>query len=179
MKAEEVWKLSNAALLELLLYGSSVDETRLAERAFRGVSLGVPRVVKKLTWVKFHKVFTRDDDGLRGWNVRLKQNGLDAPDEAMTRRGIKRTFGHFRVRAARSTDSPRYLGKRVNLSAALILDYGLAPLAATGALRDPIVSIGGGLILGWSYLEAGPLKVPTPSFFTLEDAGPRDHYVAI
>lgn len=179
MKAKDVWHLTNRELLELLLQGTLLSEGELEERAFRGVSLGIPGVIKKLTWTKFHKVFTRDEEGLRGWNVRLIQNGLDTQDQAMMQRGAPKTFGHFRVRKADHEDSPRYLGKKVNLSAALILDYGLAPLATTSAIRDPIVSIGNELILGWSYLEVGPLQIPTPSFFTLQDAGPRDHYVAI
>jgi len=48
-------------------------------------------------------------------------------------------------------------------------------------VRDPIVALNEGsveLLLGWSYVDLGLLRVPTPSFFLLEREGPLAHVVA-
>lgn len=181
--ASELWTLSADALLDVLQSGHRIDVEDLEDRTFRGVSLGLPGVVEKLTWKTFQKVFVRDAGTLRGWNVRLEQDGIDAPSRPKTRRGEPRTFGHFHVRPTTQDDRPRYRGRSLFLPRALMLDYSLGGngVDPIGMLRDPIVAVEGGdsrLLLGWSYLQLGPAKVPTPSFFTLEDEGPRTHFVA-
>ncbi len=171
--------MSNDALAELLVHGHPIDPEDLDDTEYRGVSLGVPELVKKLSWVKFRKCFHRDraTGELRGWNVRLRQNGLDGPDVPMTRQGRPRAFGHFAVVPTRGYPMPKWRGEPLYCHQGLLLDYGkgrsnpphLRPL------RDPIVAVRAGdasLLLGWSYLDLGVTRVPTPSFFTLERTGP-------
>ena len=180
ISVEQLWAMDGAGLHDVLAAGHRIDEDSLVDRVYRGVSLGLPSLVERLTWKQFQKVFTREAGQLRGWNVRLVQNGLDGDDHAKERRGARFTFGHFHVRPTTQSDHPRARGRRVAIDRALMLDYGaggngLDPIAA---MRDPIVAVNiddAHLILGWSYLQVGPLAIPTPSFFTLEDAGPRDH----
>ena len=86
------------------------------------------------------------------------------------------------MRATTQDDRARYRGRSLFLHQALMLDYGLGGngLDPIAMLRDPIVAVEGDdsrLLLGWSFLHVGPANVPTPSFFTLEDEGPRTHFV--
>lgn len=180
--AKELWALDADALLDVLEAGHPIDRAAIEDRTFRGVSLGLPGAIEKITWKTFQKVFVHDADGLRGWNVRLQQDGVEAPSRPKTRRGEARTFGHFQVRETTQDDRARYRGRSLFLPRALMLDYGLGGngLDPISMLRDPIVSVdrhSSRLLLGWSFLQLGPAKVPTPSFFTLEDEGPRTHFV--
>ncbi|RLB64229.1 MAG: hypothetical protein DRI90_05055, partial [Deltaproteobacteria bacterium] len=63
--------------MDLLTSGHSIDPRQLDDVEYRGISLGLPAIVEKLTWKKFKKVFHRDPATgvLRGWNVRMEQNG--------------------------------------------------------------------------------------------------------
>ena len=182
LTAQQVWALGPDELLDLLEAGHPIERSAIEDRTYRGVSLGLPGVIEKLTWKTFQKVFVNDTDGLRGWNVRLEQDGVDAASRPKIRAGEPQTFGHFQVRATTQDDRTRYRGRSIFLPRALMLDYGLGGngLDPMSMLRDPIVSLDGDnarLLLGWSYLQVGPANVPTPSFFTLEDEGPRTHFV--
>lgn len=157
--------MPRSELERLLREGHPVAAEEIAGAGYRGVSLNLPRVVERVTWTTFQKVFVRDRDGVRGYNVRVEQRGVQAASVARQRRGRPWIFGHFRVRDGRAS--------RAGSDRGLLLDYGafagrLDPLRP---LRDPVVSLRAGstdLLLGWSYLDLGPLCVPTPSFFTLE-----------
>ena len=109
---------------------------------------------------------------LRGWNVRLEQNELDAPCEPLRRRGEPITFGHYAVEPLSGYRLP------VRCGPGLMLDYGRGkharfdPLAR---LRDPIVALEAGetrLLLGCSYVDLGVVRMTTPSFFLLVYDGP-------
>jgi hypothetical protein len=169
-----LWSLDNRALFARLASGFAIDPRALDGATYRGTSLGLPALVDKVAWKTFQKTFHRDPATreLRGWNVRLEQDGVDAPSRP--RRGSDGnpiTFGHFQVVSAH--------GRRVpgGVEQGLLLDYGKgasSPLDPLARLRDPIVAIEAGavdLLLGWSYLEMGPLRIRTPSFFTLEREG--------
>ncbi|MBK7580541.1 MAG: hypothetical protein IPI67_10090 [Myxococcales bacterium] len=158
-------------LREAFRGGHAIDNmASLDDTEYRGVSLGLPRFVERLTWKKFKKVFHRDPDTghLRGWNVRLEQNELDGPCIAKVRRGAPFTFGHFRVIEAPGRKLP------VPGKPSLILDYGLGEnsrLDFMRCVRDPLVALSAGdsrVLLGCMYVELGPICLPTPSFFTLE-----------
>ena len=175
--AHDFLDLDRGALAEILRSGHPIDATALAGYAYRGVSLGLPAIVDRVAWKTFRKCFHRDSPAapIRGWNVRLEQNGLDAPSIPLRRRGEPFCFGHFHVVPTGGRGVPRGADR------GLLLDYGLggnAALDPTRLLRDPLVALAPGgldLLLGWSYLEIGGLRVPTPSFFTLEREGPLDH----
>ena len=131
-----------------------------------------PGVVERLTWKTFVKAFHRDPatGELRGWNVRIDQRSGERYSPK-TKRGRPVTFGHFRVVSPEGRDVPRGCDR------GLLLDYAYGGGTMRG-LRDPIVAVNDGsaeLLLGWSYLEIGGRKLPTPSFFSLERAGPIEY----
>jgi hypothetical protein len=166
----ELLDLPRSHLAKLLCSGHPIEPGALADTDYRGLSLGLPAFVDRLTWKKFKKVFRRDRDtgGLHGWNVRLEQNALDGPCIAKRSRGEPVTFGHYEVRPLG--------GYRIPLPCrhGLMLDYSTDRNGRVDPLRcvrDPIVALDPGstrLLLGWSYLDLGVARVGTPSFFVLE-----------
>lgn len=178
--ARDFLHLSGRELLAEMARGHAVDPASLEGWAYRGVSLGLPAFVERLSWKTFEKTFHRDPatGALRGWNVRLVQRGLDAPGEPMMRGGQPLTFGHYRVVSLEGRRLPHPCGP------GLLIDYGQggnARLDVAGLLRDPIVAVNAGssdLLLGWTYIEAGPLVLGTPSFFTLERGHKLAHVAA-
>ena len=138
--------------------GRPVSAQELAGRWYRGTSLGLPEWVERLAWKTFAKTFHPTASGVMGWNVRLCQDGLEAPPVPMKRRGAPLVFGFYRV-----NDGP-----------VLELDYGVRPnplLDPTRMVRDPLVALGGGVLLGRTWVSFVGIRLPTPSFFVLEPAG--------
>ncbi len=159
MNASDLWAMSRRDLEGVMESGYDIDPDAIADVEFRGVSLGLPAMVERLTWKTFKKVFCRDEDGgLRGWNIRIEQTGALPPFEPRIKRGAPETFGHYAVDVT---------------SRGLTLDYGrfakaLDPLRF---LRDPVVAVRAGdatLLLGTTLLALPFGRVATPSFFTLE-----------
>lgn len=160
----ELLTASPRALRARLEVGHPVAPADLAGWCYRGVSLGLWGWVERLTWKTFAKAFVAEPDGaVRGWNVRLHQDGLAAPPRPREARGVPVTFGHFAVR-------PEGVG--------VVLDYGVPANPAwdpARRVRDPVVALEPGdptRLLGWSLVAVGPWRVPTPSWFLLERAGP-------
>lgn len=169
MTRDELLGLDGAALAALLARGHAIDERALDDSQYRGISLGLPRAVEALTWKTFMKTFHRDPrtGRLRGWNVRLAQTGIDGPTVARKR------FGHYHVAPLGKTPRPCGPG--------LLIDYSGGTRGPMSRLRDPIVAVDAGsveLLLGWSYLDLGPLQLPTPSYFLLVREGPLDAITA-
>lgn len=177
IRAADLRSMNRRELRAVLDAGHPIEPQALGDREYRGVSLGLPGWVDKLAWKKFKKVFHSEPSGaLRGWNVRIVQNDLDDTYVAEQRGGRPRTFGHFLV-----VSEP---GPHKGGVGRLLLDYGrgarhkLDPLRV---LRDPLVAVNAGsveLLLGWSYLDLGFARVPTPSFFSLEREGALSHVAA-
>jgi hypothetical protein len=167
---DELLAMPRHALMDVLREGHPIDPAGLDDTEYRGVALGLPGFVERLTWKTFQKVFHRDaaTGFLRGWNVRIEQRGVDADSVPLRKRGAPFTFGHYRVVPLDPAQSPR------GLRTGLLIDYGLggnARLDLLAAARDPIVAVNAGsadLLLGWTWLEIGALQIGTPSFFTLE-----------
>lgn len=165
MTRAELLAAPRAELRARLAAGHRIDPAWLDDTVYRGISLGLPAWIERLTWKQFAKAFHRDPatGRLRGWNVRIEQDGLDRPWRPRRRGGRPWTFGHFAV---------------VDEGARLLLDYGAGGnrrLDPSGALRDPLVALRAGsaeLLLGCTELAIGPARVPTPSFFLLEREGP-------
>jgi hypothetical protein len=163
MKAEDLWRMSRDELAREMSRGAPVDPEALADREYRGVSLGLGSLVERLTWKTFKKVFCRDADGsLRGWNVRIEQAGVSGPYVPKKKGGAPWTFGHYAVVA--SADG-------------IVLDYGryARRLDPMRFVRDPLVSVRRGdatLLLGSTILELPTGRLATPSYFTLELDGP-------
>ncbi len=168
--AAQLRAMSRAELASLLRSGHPIDASALDDTEYRGVSLGLPAIIEKLTWKTFKKVFHRDPKSglLRGWNVRIRQDLPAERYEPMMRNDKPLTFGHYEVVSARAGQVPKGCDR------GLLIHYGLGNngrFDPTSRLRDPIVAVNqgdAGLLLGWSYLELGVARIPTPSFFSLE-----------
>lgn len=176
MDPERLRTMDVDELRTLFTRGHPIDVTALEDQEYEGTSLGIPAFIERLTWAKFRKCFHRDPatGHLRGWNVRVEQNGLDAPWVATLRDGVPKTFGHYRVVDAAAYRSP--VAHR-----GIMLDYALGrgsrfdPLRR---LRDPIVALAPNdvtWLLGFSYLDLGVRQVGTPSFFLLRRGRALSH----
>ncbi|MCB9614660.1 MAG: hypothetical protein H6721_09575 [Sandaracinus sp.] len=182
MDAATLHRMHADELVAQLENGHPIDPRTLDDTEYRGTSLGLPGWMERLSWKKFRKTFHRDPSTgkLRGWNVRLVQNGLDAPDEPQRRRGEPHTFGHYEVVPTTGYAMPTWRGRTVWAHRGLMIDYGLGknPPGLMRRVRDPLVAVRPGdstLLLGWSYVDLGVARMGTPSFFTLELAGPLSH----
>ena len=166
----EILALDRGGLARRMREGHPIDAHALDDQAYRGISLGLPVWFESLAWKTFQKTFHRDPatGHLRGWNVRVRQQGLDAPSVPMQRKGAPVTFGHYRVVSCEGRDVPRGAG------AGLLIDYGLGGNTAMDPMRwlcDPLVALLPGSVrwlLGWSYLQIAGLRIGTPSYFLLE-----------
>ncbi len=163
--------MSRRELTEVMRGGSAIDPDALVGWAYRGVSLGLPTFVERLSWKTFVKTFVRRSDGsVGGYNVRVVQGPLtfpaEPPEPLRADDGAPVTFGPYGVEPF---DPSRH---RAPCSAGLVLDYskGEGARGVMALMRDPITAVLPGsteLLLGWMYADVG-FKVPTPSFFTLE-----------
>ena len=179
-RLDELLALGPRELMRVLQAGHPIDPESLVDKSYRGVSLGLPSVVDRLAWKTFQKTFHRDPEtgALVGWNVRLHQDGYGAPLRPRQRGGKDMSFGHFHVVSPEGRGLPRGSGR------GLLIDYSRPRKPAhdlMAHLRDPIVALESGsaeFLLGWSYLELGPRRVPTPSFFLLSHPEPLDPAVA-
>lgn len=170
MIARELLNLSSRELRAAFEAGHGFSPEDVADSEYKGVSLNLPGFVERLTWKKFKKVFCRDPETsvIRGWNVRLEQNELEAECVPKTKRGEPITFGHFHVVASGDRKMP------VPGHPNVVLDYALGENSAWDFMRfvpDPLVALNAGdatHLLGCMYVELGPLRLPTPSYFSLE-----------
>lgn len=177
----DLLSMSRRELLDTLRSGHPIEAAALDDSSYVGVSLGMPGWVDRLAWKTFMKTFHRDPDlgVLRGWNVRLQQDGIDAPPRPLERAGDRVTFGHYRVRLLVAGEAPS------NVSVGLMLDYGAGGSSAwdvAGLLRDPLVALRPGDVtelLGWTYVRLLGARIPTPSFFWLRRVGVLDHCIAV
>lgn len=170
--------LRNATTRELrerIVHGHPVDPKALEGWAYRGTSLGLPDLVVKLTWRTFQKTFHRDPSTgrLLGWNVRLEQDGIDAPSRPMRRHGKPICVWHYEVIEPRGVPMPRGFDR------GLVIDYSRgdnAPYETVNWTKDPLVSLSADNadeLIGVSYLVIGGRCIETPTYFTLE----RDHRI--
>lgn len=163
---------SRAELRRRVAEGHAVDPAGLEGYAYRGTSLGLPRVVELATWKTFQKTFWRHPDGrLLGWNVRLEQDGVDAPSRPKRRHGVPVTEWPYGVIAPEGVPMPPGFDR------GLVIDYSLAPNPPPQRLvKDPLVALTPGdfdALLGVSYLVVAGRPIETPTYFTLE----RDHRI--
>jgi len=148
-------ELSQRELAGALAAGRHFDPQAIAGWMYRGTSLGLPGWIERLTWTKFAKAFHREPGGqVRGWNVRIEQDGLDRAWRPRMRHGRAITFGRFAV---------------VEAAGGIVLDYNVER-GAMRVLRDPLVALDdrADTLLGRSLLQLGPASIPTPSYFLLE-----------
>jgi hypothetical protein len=167
----------NNTLAERLATGHPIEPSRLTDTVYRGISLGLPRFIEKLSWVVFAKTFARDpsSDGLRGWNVRCHQDPIDAPVRyRVGKDGAPLSWGPYTLRSIRDDDlRPRPYGP------GLMIDYSLGGTVggSLGRTRDPLVAVtkdSVDVLLGWSFLAIGS-GWSTPSYFALFRDRALDH----
>lgn len=167
--ARDLRSASKAALREHIVSGHPVDPRDIEGWIYRGTSLGLPGFVEQLTWKTFQKTFYREpvSGRLLGWNVRLEQDGIDAPSRPKTRGGRPVTEWNYEVIPPEGVPMPRGFDR------GLVIDYSLAPNppGLVQIVKDPLVSLSPGSadeLIGVSYLVIAGRTVETPTYFTLE-----------
>lgn len=182
LETKDFLNMDRAELSSVMSNGYAIDPNSLDDTMYRGISLGLPKIVDRLLWKTFRKTFHRDPEtaGLRGWNVRLEQNGLEQPSSPMhNKRGEQITFGHYHALDARGRRMPK------PWDIGLFLDYGAAAnrlLDIARWLRAPLIAVNEGsvdLLLGWEYVQLGCFQISTPSFWLLEREGSLDEVVPV
>jgi len=170
MKIDDLLPMWPMSLARVLAEAHPVDIDALNDREYHGISLGQPRFVQWLTWLKFKKVFHRDPASgeLRGWNVRCVQTALDEPWEDRYKNDERLTWGHYGV----------YEDEK-----GLMIDYGLknGGLDPQRFVKDPLRAVNAGsdeLLIGYSYLDLGLMHVGTPTYFALIRGGPLEYSVS-
>jgi hypothetical protein len=178
---DDLLTMTVAELHAILERGHPLEPDVLAGRQYLGVDLTLPKTLHKLLWQTFRKTFVRDEQSgeVRGWNVKLEQQGIAGPQVPLTnRRGEPITFGHYRIRSAAGIRFPKgWRGPH-------FLDYTQAgnerfDPAALG--YAPLVAVNAGnqdLLLGWEVLKLGPVLLPIPSYWALRYEGPVDRVIA-
>lgn len=143
MTLDELVGLDRAGLADVFASGRPVCVDDLVDGPWRGVALGSPAWVRRLTWTKFVKVVERTPSGAVGHNRAVAQDALDRPWVERRILGRPVRYGSF---AVRGTDRAW-------------LDYGRA--------HDPLVWAADGLILGVTDVRVGGRSVRTPTWFAL------------
>lgn len=161
MTFEDLARAPNAELERLLSRSPAPDLKTLAGWEFRGWN--TPWFCSAIGIRKFIKGFFDAGDGLEGYNIPPRQNGLRGPWLHKPSAENPKRFGFYRV-------LPEPGGR-------LLLDYGASPrnpaLAPERLLRDYLVAPDPArpeLLLGKAYLALGA-RVPV-SFFVLERLRP-------
>lgn len=179
---DDLMRMRGGELLDVMRAGHPLDLQAMADTQYLGVDLSLPRVGQRLLWQTFRKTFHRDPavDGLRGWNVRMEQHGVDGPAIPLRdRRGEALTFGHYRVRSAAGESFPH------GWKGAHFLDYGSAGNTFFDAARvgyTPLVAVNAGsaeLLLGWEVVRIAGVKLPLPLYWALRLQGPLEQVVAV
>lgn len=178
LSARDLLVMKGLQLAAVMAAGHPIDRNELDETEYRGVSLNTP-YLDRILWKTFMKTFHRDPQNgiLRGWNVRLKQTGVEGPIEPKMKRGVRATFGHYHVLKAKGRPMPRPWDQ------ALFLDYGCAgnpPLDLARFTGTPLVAVNAGsteLLLGWECFRVGSIAIPTPNYWSLERIGPLSHRI--
>lgn len=178
---DDLMQMNRHQLQAVMERGHPLDLDELAESQYLGVDLSLPPLMHKLLWKTFRKTFHEHGaGGLRGWNVRMKQTGVDGPAIPLTdKRGQPITFGHYRVRSAEGIRFPK--GWR----GANYLDYGTAGNKRLDPARlgyTPLVAVNAGsmeLLLGWEVFKVGKAFLPLPDYWALKRQGPLDEVVPI
>jgi hypothetical protein len=173
LRDPHVWRtLTRQQLASQLAQGHSIERDKIEGWVYRGISLGLPRLIEAFAWVNFAKTFT---NAHTGWNIRCEQLALDKPSVYQTdRKGHPKIFGPYSLTALDGAKCPIPCGP------GLLIDYSIGGRAAGTSSwpRDPLVAVFAGdtdYLLGWSYLEVGSTAIKTPSYFLLIRDRPLDH----
>ena len=182
IRLTDLMAMDRRQLHTTLHHGHPLDLEALADTQYLGVDLSLPPILTRLLWQTFRKTFMRDAHSgvLRGWNVKMRQNGIDGPAVPLTdRSGVARTFGHYHVRPVNGLRFPRGWSGRD------YLDYGCAGNYRTDVARflaAPLVAVNSGcsdLLLGWEIGHIGDRFIPLPIYFALRLQGPLTEKLSV
>lgn len=155
-----------------------LDPDALAGHQYQGIDLSLPPWVNRILWKTFRKTFHRDPatGAVRGWNVRMEQQGIDGPRVPKRRGGATWHFAHYELRSAVGERFPRgWQGPH-------FLDYGRVGNPFGENLGwTPLVAVNEGdmsLLLGWEVFRLGPLFVPLRDYWALRLEGPLEEVFA-
>jgi len=162
--------MADAELEELFGSSRGPDPGSLAGCEWRGFN--TPWFTAALGIRKFIKGFFRGDGGVEGYNIPVRQNGLDGAWEHKPCGEAPKRFGFFLVdRVDPGSVDDRYPD-------ALLLDYGAsvrnAWYRAERVLRDYVVAPdpdNPDLLIGKAYVALGAVRIPS-NFFILERLKP-------
>lgn len=172
--ARELREAPASELRAAIVAGFPVDPKQLEGFAYRGTNLLQPRFARAFSWATFQKTFWRDPQSGRlfGWNVRLEQDGLDAPSRPKLRHGVPRSEWFYEVVSPAGVRVPR------GFERGLIIDYsrGAKPNGLFMRLaKDPLVSLSPAScdeLIGVTYLDVFGTTLETPTYFTLARDAP-------
>ena len=177
----DLMTMDRRGLREIVRRGHPIPEGALDDTQYLGVDLSLPRWVQRhVLWQTFRKTFHRDPERgvLRGWNVRMQQNGVDGEQVPLrNKRGEPITFGHYHLR---SGEGVRFPG---GITPPHVLDYGVAgnTFFDQGRLGyTPLVAVNEGsasLLLGWEVFKVAGVKLPIPDYWALRLQGPLEQII--
>lgn len=181
---KDLLNMDKKGLREILFRGTPIDINQMSSSAYVGIDLSLPGWMNKLLWKKFRKAMYRDtvSDVIRGWNVRLVQNGIDGPSIPMRKsNGEEWAFGHFVLRSADGIRFPKgwegghYLDFRIPYAGNSTFDparFGFCPIVA---VNEGSVE----LFLGVEIFKVGPFFIDIHDFWLLHREGPLETVVPV
>lgn len=164
MAYETLCAASSAELEKIFASGQGPTAEEVAGYEWRGCNQ--PWFASLLGIKKFIKGFFNGPNGVEGYNIPVRQNGVAGPWQHKPSDQAPRRFGFYRV----GPDDGRHPGS-------LLLDYGASArnfaVQPERLLRDYLVKVPGekDVLLGRAYLAFGSVYVPV-SWFLLERLRP-------
>ncbi len=179
---EDLLKMNNRQLFEVMKNGHAIDSNAVAGKMYLGIDLSLPPIMHKILWKTFRKIFYNDPQTgrIRGWNVRLKQTGLNPPTTALIdKKGNQISFGHYELLDAKGKKFPRGWEGDQYLDYTVIgnkwHDLGKLGYCPLVAVNNSSID----LLLGWEVFKIGPVFFPLNDFWLLQLEGELDKVVEI
>jgi hypothetical protein len=162
----ELTQAPNAQLEAILRTSKGPALESLVGSEWRGCNLSWR--IKLLGLQKFIKGFFREGEKVEGYNIPVKQNGLEAPWIDRPTPDSPKRFAFYLVTQVKQESVDNFYPQ------AVLLDYGASyrnpPNGIERLLRDYVVQPdpeNPDLLLGKAYFAVGPLRLPS-NFFVIE-----------
>ncbi len=178
---QDLLAMSHRQVAEVFFNGHPIEPGSLDGMQYRGIDLSLPPIMNRILWKTFRKTFYRDPETgvLRGWNVRMAQDGWDSPGTPLQKKGKPFTFGHYHLLPAKGKPFPK------NWQGQDYLDYSVAgnPLFDPARFTySPLVAVNPGdstLLLGWEVFRVAGIPFAIPDFWALRHEGPIDYIAPV